>query len=187
MSKPIPVRSEFRPELTVQVDQWAVNPLLDDAVQAVPDLVNLALVTGGQPPTMFDSGDTPPFTASGTDPRFLASMPWKIRHAAAMAADRLTVLSWVEQYGHDEAIDMASPGRNEYVARFRGWLAGSWINPDFTQADATQTAAAEADLYNSLVGPHEAAVHANLAAVNAKGNAFNASRDWRVQPGRAQR
>lgn len=184
MTTPLPARSVFKPAFTVLVDPWAVNPLLDDANQSVPATVAAATVTNGQAPTMFDSGDLPPFTASGVDPRFLANLPWKIRHAAAMEASSVTVLKWVEEFGHDDTVDMAVGGQWQYINRFRDWLAGRWTNPSFKGADAATQATADADLYASLFAADEAARAAKVDAVNT---AAVASTDWRTRPGRATR
>lgn len=163
----MPARSVFKPALNVLVDPWAVNPLLDDARQAVPATVAAATVKNGEAPTMFDSGDLPPFTASGVDPRFLANLPWKVRHAAAMETSSLGVLKWVEQYGHDDTVNMPSAGQSEYIGRFRYWLAGKWTNPAFKGADAAAQAAADSDLYDALFAADDAARAAKLAPINA--------------------
>jgi hypothetical protein len=167
MSAPIPSTSVFAPPMTVMVDPWSVNPLLDDANQSVPALVRAATTTNGEPPTMFDSGDFPPFTGSGIDPRFLASMPWKIRHAAAMDPNATRVLTWVEQYGHDATVEMPTDGQSNYISRFRSWLSGKWTNPNFAGATPEQRAAAEGDVFDALFGEAEAAHTVKIAALNA--------------------
>jgi len=168
MTTPVAQASIFSPQQTVYVDPWAVNPLLDDAEQAIPETVAYARAVGGDPPSMWDSGDLPPFTASGVDPQVvLTLLPWKMRHAAAMNASAATVLNWVEEYGHDSGIKMQSPGLGDYIARFRGWLAGKWVNPAFQGADPDTVAATENDLYDSLFGAQEDAINAKLAALNA--------------------
>jgi hypothetical protein len=167
VSVPIPFRSLFVSSMTVMVDPWSVNPLLDDAQQSVPQLVNAATITNGEPPTMFDSGYLPPFTGRGVDPRFLALMRWKIRHAVAMDPNATRVLTWVEQYGHDTDVDMPTQGQHDYVGRFRGWLAGKWTNPNFAGATPEQKAEAEGDVFDSLFAATDAAHAAKIAAVNA--------------------
>jgi len=192
MTTPLPARSVFVPAVTVLVDPWSVNPLLDDAKQTVAATVAAATVTNGEPPTMFDSGDLPPFIASGVDPRFLANLPWRIRHAAAMETSSLTVLKWVEEFGHDDTVDMPVAGQWQYINRFRDWLAGWWTNPSFKGVDASAQAAADADLYDALFAADEAARAAKLAPINAKAADMHDQRN-RVgkyalnQPGRAQR
>lgn len=172
MSGPVPTRSQFRPTVTVAVDPWSANPLLDDAEQAMPETVAAARASQGEPPTMFDSGDLPPFVASGIDPANLRLLPWQTRHAAAVQPSASVVLGWLEQYGHDDiGPDMSNqfgvPGRAEYVGRMRDWLAGKWTNPNFTGPDAEQVTAADNALYDAMFGPQEAALAAKLQAVAA--------------------
>jgi hypothetical protein len=181
VTSPEPARSIFAPNVVVNVDQWGLNPLLEDATQAVPEAVALARKENGDPPTMFDSGDQPPFLASGVDPRFLALLPWKIRHAAAMAPDAALVLGWVETYGHDDTVEMRSPGLDEYIGRFRMWLRGQWTNPNFAGAKAAEVEAASADLYDSMFGEQDATQQARLDAVNNADAAFIKTRDWRTR------
>ncbi|MCU1612779.1 MAG: hypothetical protein JWO98_319 [Frankiales bacterium] len=186
-----PVRSIFAPTVVVNIDQWGVNPLLEDAQQAVPAAVALATQQNGEPPTMFDSGDLPPFTASGVDPRFLALLPWRIRHAAAMAPNAVVVLGWVEQYGHDDTVEMRSPGLDEYVGRFRMWLRGQWTNPNHRGADAAAVETAAGDLYDSMFGDQErltAAANASKRAAEADFVAMrNRTGKYADGTGRAQR
>lgn len=183
---PLPVRSVFNRNVTVYVDPWSVNGLLDDAVQAIPATVNAAIVSNGDAPTLFESGDLPPFTASGVDPKILASLPWKVRHAAAASPSTATVYKWLEQFVHAEpTVEWpTAPGLDEYVGRFQAWLRGKWTNPSFRGADPAQQAAAEGDLYDALFGADEAARQAKVDAVNT---AAVASTDWRTRPGRAAR
>jgi hypothetical protein len=169
-NNPVPVRSLFSPTMTVQVDPWSVNPLLDDAKQAVPSAVDLATVSNGDPPTCFESGDLPPFTASGVDPANLGLLPWRVRHAAATERDSARVFALLERYRHDDVVmDAAdtSPGLEQYVGRFRDWLAGKWTNPDFARADPAQVEAAEGDFFDAMFGAADTAQQARIAAVNA--------------------
>jgi len=168
MSTPLPTRSIFKPNVTVYVDPWSVNALLDDAVQSIPATVNAVIVSNGDAPTMFESGDLPPFTASGIDPQVLASLPWKVRHAAAAEPSTAIVYKWLEQFVHSEPGVEAptAPGLDEFVSRFQSWLRGQWTNPAFRGADPAQQAAAEGDLYDALFGADEAARKVQLDAVN---------------------
>lgn len=98
MNRVVPVKSAFNPTATVRIDPWSANPLLDDAEQAHPALVDLARKTNGDPPSMFESGDLPPFTASGVDPQHLTRLPFRTRHAAATEPSPAAVLKMVETH-----------------------------------------------------------------------------------------
>jgi len=130
MNHVVPVRSTFNPTTTVQIDPWSANPLLDDAEQAQPALAAVARKTNGPPPTLFESGDLPPFTASGVDPQHLMRLPFRTRHAAATEPSPAAVLRMVETHGPDPDAQAPSPGLDEYRNRMSGWLRGTWTNPN---------------------------------------------------------
>jgi len=48
----------------VRIDPWAANPIVD-GLQAKNPATYAAALADGPPPTLFESGDLPPFTASG--------------------------------------------------------------------------------------------------------------------------
>ena len=82
-------------------------------------------------PTLFESGDLPPFTASGVDPRHLLDLPWTLRHTAAAAPAAGTVLDLLEQAA--EGVEMftglaPTHGSDAYVARMHRWLIGPPID-----------------------------------------------------------
>jgi hypothetical protein len=159
---------------SVLLDPWAANPLLDDAKAVAGPTVALARATGGDPPTMFSTGDLPLFLASGVDPRFLNVLPWRTRHAAAMNPDATTVLGYIEDYANDPDASLPSPGLAEYICRFHDWLAGRWVNPNFAGADPDQTAGAEDAFYSALFGATNALRQAQLDQVNASAHEFRA-------------
>lgn len=122
------VQSSIDPWKTVTVDVYARNPLLDDARQsslAYP----LAQATATPAPTVFESGDLPPWTASGVESAQLLRVPWYARHWAAAEPDRGAVLAAVEHFastpisGWDK---YSHPGAQMYMTRVKAWLdAGS--------------------------------------------------------------
>src|SRR5437868_3278013 len=59
----------------IQVSPWSANPVIDGLKAKNPDLFALAVKVDGPPPTLFESGDLPPFVASGIDPQFLMRLP----------------------------------------------------------------------------------------------------------------
>ena len=188
-----PQRSIFDPYKTVMVDPWAVNPLLDDASQAIPATVAAAVAGNGDAPTMFESGDLPPFLASGVDPQVLMRLPYQVRHLAASEPSAAQVLALVEKYSnHDDIIgEPASAGLGAYIGRFRDWLAGKWTNPNFHGADAQQVAAADDALFNTVFAAQNAALNERIAAVNAanppRPRTASDIQAWNERIGRAQR
>lgn len=164
--------SQYNEQTTVVVDEWAVNVLLDDATQAIPAEVAFARTKCGEPPTMFESGDLPPFTASGVDPSMLMLLPWRTRHAGALQSSAAVLLSWVELYGSDDGIELPSPGLQEYISRMWSWLSGKWVNPNFVDPNAAAKAAEDAATYEALFGDEEVPHHAALAAQNAADKQF---------------
>lgn len=166
-NRAVTMRSAFNPTTTVHVDPWSTNPLLDDAEQAQPALVDLARKTNGDPPTLFESGDLPPFTASGVDPQHLTRLPFRTRHAAATEPSPAAVLKMVETHGPDSDAQAPSPGLDEYRNRMSGWLRGTWTNPNAPAVDASAKEAAAGDLYDSMFAAADAATAAKLAPMNA--------------------
>ncbi len=175
-NRAVTMRSAFNPTTTVHIDPWSPNPLLDDAKQAQPALVDLARKTNGDPPSMFESGDLPPFTASGVDPQHLTRLPFRTRHAAATEPSPAAVLRMVETHGPDPDAQAPSPGLDEYRNRMSGWLRGTWTNPNAQTVDASTQAAATADLYDSMFAASDAATAAKRAPANAAAADFAAQR-----------
>lgn len=112
----------------VEVDLFAPNALLLEAEQAVPEVYELAMAEAA-PPTLFNTGDLPPFTASGLDPQVLNGLPWTARHYAASSESKAEVLQMVEDYAEfgDGASILANHehnGRTAYENRMKTWLIG---------------------------------------------------------------
>lgn len=104
-------------------DYAPYNPLLNQVSKTQPAIVQVAL-TEGPAPTMWVSGNLPPFTASGLDPQVLNRLPWATRHWAAAEPDKLKVLGVIEQYGDFEGIEMEHSGLEAYKQRFSRWMSG---------------------------------------------------------------
>ena len=85
------------------------------------------------PPALFGDQDLPPFTASGLDPRELASLPWPLRRPVAQASTLSAAYALVERYaGVPEMTktDLELARSNaDYIERFRSWLIGSGRTP----------------------------------------------------------
>lgn len=73
------------------------------------------------------SGPTPPFLASGVDPRVLLLLPWRVRHAAATAPNAADVLAWIEQYRNEPDAEQPSEGLDAYISRMCGWAGRAGI------------------------------------------------------------
>lgn len=76
-------RSVFVWAQMVAVDEYGTNPLAEDLAQTLPEKYTAALRAGDRPPTLFESGDLPVFTASGIQLGSLAAVPWPARHVIA--------------------------------------------------------------------------------------------------------
>lgn len=117
---------------TAQLGALAVNPALD----ALPPGLRSSAATNADappPPTLFNSGDVPPLTASGLDPERLLDLPWQARHAVAVAPTAAVALQLFERYVGDPdgaALDFGSSQPvTDYVRRVQQWAA-DWASPD---------------------------------------------------------
>jgi len=138
----------------------AVNPLVAEIARSRPALFRVASAEA-PPPTLFVSGDLPPFVASG-DERVLAALPRPptARHAVAAATTAAEALAIVEDVsgprGEWAAAEYAGhPGRADCEQRVRAWAIGP---PGQTRLDRQHIAQAdqdamEAELYRDLFGP----------------------------------
>lgn len=119
--------SIFNNAVEVTIDAAGPNPLLEDVAQTIPWCYEQAVQAGDLPPTVFNSGDLPPFTASGLDPKLLLELPWQVRHYAAASESRAEVLALVEQYAEDPTVvdgAYTTAGTENYLDRMRAWLVG---------------------------------------------------------------
>lgn len=126
--RPVNGPSAFSNSVEVTVDVTGLNPLLEDAAQSHP-CYPLA-IQEAEPPTVFNSGNLPPFTASGLPPEVLLELPWQVRHYAASAESKATVLDMVERFAdHPQAVrglddEYGSQGADDYLNRMKAWLIG---------------------------------------------------------------
>jgi hypothetical protein len=114
-------------------DLYAPNPILAELRRAKPALVAAAMAEDSNPPQLFGDADYPPFTASGLDPRLLASLPWPLRRPVAAAATLAEAWHMVDKYAGtpDMAkVDLAySPANRGYVEAMSQWLIGTGKAP----------------------------------------------------------
>lgn len=129
-ARPVTARSVFNRNVEVTVDAGGLNPLLEDAAQTHPCYP--VAMTEAEPPTVFNSGDLPPFLASGLDPKVLLDLPWQARHAAAASESRAEVLAMIEACAADpaDAGNYEHPGRIDFESRMSAWLVGPGQSAD---------------------------------------------------------
>lgn len=107
---------------------WGRNPLLDEARSKDPDKTMRAFRTAGPAPTLFPTGDLPPFTASGIDPKALLQVPWLARHPIAAEPSQAAAYRMVDFYASEDGeiaskVDFTGhPGNVDYRERMRAWV-----------------------------------------------------------------
>jgi hypothetical protein len=145
--RPYTVQAAGPPPAGADPRAYAANPLLDDlreAGQAGSTVYAAADRFAGEPPTLFETGDVPPVTASGLDPRQLLAAPWYARHplaAAATPAEAAEILDDVSGPGHLTAEYRAHVGNADYESRVREW-AMRGVDADAAAADRDEAARA---------------------------------------------
>ena len=127
-SNVVEMPSQLRHGATVTIDEYALNPLLEDARQALPYEYAEAS-RRGPAPTLFPTGDLPVYMASGADPSLLLELPWPFRHAgatadqahlAALLSDPLAVGTSINAEGRPV---IAQDNENAaYRDRIKAWL-----------------------------------------------------------------
>jgi hypothetical protein len=130
-------------------DPHALNPLLEIETRNRPNLVEIAK-TEAPVPTMWATGDLPPFTASGIDPEMLRYVPWQARHAAAAEPDKAKVLGMIDNFqgaAEQDIIEVEHEGLAAYRVRMQRWMAG-FDKPK----DAPMSQQEQDDLYEKIYG-----------------------------------
>jgi hypothetical protein len=120
----------FQSNLAIQVDRFALNP---------GEVFFRALLPGatfdGAAPSMFVTGDLPPFTGSGVDASVLRWCPWYLRHSGALTSSRAQLLAIIEEFA-DGSPDyqrlQSVEGQDHlqaYLSRISGWAQSSPATP----------------------------------------------------------
>jgi hypothetical protein len=132
------------------------NPLVALAMLGSPGRV--AAASSDPVPTLFQTGDLPPFCASGIDPKLLLQVPWQARHALAAAPTQAAAYRLLQEYSGPEAEDAAeidfgqSFENADYERRVREWQVTGmseqhlYDSLGFTASD--QAAAKRLDMQN---------------------------------------
>ncbi len=142
------------------------NPLVAAAMRDRPN--RIAARATDPVPTLFASGDLPPFTASGIDPNVLLQVPWQARHPVAAAATQAQAYELLQQYSGAEAVTAAAidfdrlDENRAYAQRVEQW-----------QIDSMP----EDQAYDDLFAEDDAARLTKLKAVNASYGAAQARRE----------
>jgi hypothetical protein len=132
----------------------------------------------GTAPTLFASGDTPAFTASGIPPEVVLQVPWQARHAMAAAVspdEAYAILA--ECTGPDGEATAAMmfgghPGNVDYADRVAVWQAQSLTDLALSRAAGTSAAVnaeverREAAFCNRPMPDDDAAVLDEFARLN---------------------
>lgn len=134
---------------------YELNPVLASIAANQRNTYAAATAHNPQPPTLFESGDLPPFCASGVDPAVLTDVPWQARHRIAAEPDRAEVLAMIEEVSGEDGPAMAGMlyghdlDNKAYVARVERWALDGAIAADQQREVAArvrnQRAAASAD------------------------------------------
>ncbi len=92
-----------------------------------PELANRAARGDTPEPTLFSTGDLPPFCASGIDPQALLQVPWQARPAVASAPTQAKAYELVQTYSGPDAENLAAwdfrDVEKNYRNRYNDWLA----------------------------------------------------------------
>jgi hypothetical protein len=127
-------------------DGYRANPLVDDIRRSRPALYAMAAAEA-PPPSLFNSGDLPVYTASGVEPATLARLPWQARHAVASAPTTAQAYQIIEAVSGEDGDILAylygdHPGVRQYEQRVRAWAMGS---PGLGKADRQELDRADAE------------------------------------------
>jgi len=136
-------------------EHYQLNPHVEQSRTKDPLGYTDAVEASSNTPTLFASGDLPPFTASGTDPEELLKVPWYARHRVAATASKLEAAELLATYSGEDGLTAAlldcadDPGNDEYASRVREWLT----NGTAVAAARETEAQAEQDYEVTASGP----------------------------------
>ncbi len=150
----------------VQIDPYAANPIVDE-LKAKNPATYAAALADGPPPTLFASGDLPPFVAaSGVDVQTLMRLPFGVRHFAATATTAGEVLHLIETCAGDPDATADSPGLADYLRRVADWISGRNTNRSPFAPRTEAQHAGEDSTYNQMFAELDKMQTAKYAAAN---------------------
>ncbi len=107
--------------------RFPANPVAAELRARSPELANRAARGDTPEPTLFSTGDLPPFCASGIDPQALLQVPWQARPAVAAAPTQAKAYELVQTYSGPDAENLAAWDFRDveegYRSRYSDWLA----------------------------------------------------------------
>lgn len=175
MTNPVTATVTLPSGTRVVVDPWAANPVVE-GYRALNPATYAAALLDGPPPTLFESGDLPPFTTSGVDVQVLPLLPFAVRHHAATTESRGTILQLVEDFGKDASGSVDSEGLSAYLLRVSDWLMGRHVQRPASPTAETDATDPNSPVYQSIFGAQEAAQAARNAPALAAARAFQDQR-----------
>jgi hypothetical protein len=126
IATPKPKAKPAAPAVAVAAARPASNPIAAAARAQRPAQVAAAQATGLSEPTLFHSGDLPPFTASGIDPAQLLTVPWQARPTVAAAASQAEAYQLLQEYSGPESEEIAAVEfaevERDLQKRYDAWL-----------------------------------------------------------------
>lgn len=119
----------------VTVDEYGLNPVLDDMRQIHPEKHAAGVAAGDPPPSLFVTGNLPVYTASGLPVTALSALPWSARIPAARAdhAEATQIINYFTPGGGRDRAELAAEalmffrnheGNREYIGSVTSWLSG---------------------------------------------------------------
>lgn len=121
------LRSLFSGNVYAEVDPWSENGVAAEFRAAWPAEFAIASRVHAQDdpqlPRMFAGGkqNLPTSLASGIDPKMLAQVPYRVRHAIAAEPSQSKAYAMLEQYADDPFAEIDHKGLRDAVARISEW------------------------------------------------------------------
>lgn len=185
--------SPSRTSASTVISAYARNPLVDQ-VRAIRAQAGRP-VASAPAPSLFASGDTPAFTASGIPPEAVLQVPWQARHAVASAATPAEAYGILSECANDEGYASQyarHDGNAEYQHRVQQWHMASLSDDELRQSiepgaseEVSRRQRAQVEAYNRTLQPFAGndTWEANLDRVEAE----NAARQEAIVQAREQR
>jgi hypothetical protein len=116
----------------------AGNPVGARLAHERPAEVAAARQAGLREPTLFPSGELPPFTASGLDPSVLLHVPWQARIAVARATTVVEAYSLLNEYAGPDGDEAAARDfadiERDLEDRYHAWLLSGYSDDQMLES-----------------------------------------------------